>query len=72
MPKKIHLVFSETENGKHFAHSESICVGENLKNYIERYPKAQIIHICENGAQAAKTAAMWNEDYRRNGTYLFE
>ena len=70
--KRIYLVFSETKDGKHFAHAETIRAGENLKNYIERYPSADIIHICESATQAAYLAEEWNDDYRRNKTYMFQ
>ena len=70
--KRIYLVFSETKDGKHFAHAETIRAGENLKNYIERYPSADIIHICESATKAAYLAEEWNDDYRRNKTYMFQ
>lgn len=69
--KKIYLVFSETENGKHYAHAETIKTGENLKNYIERYSSADIVHICENATQAAYLAEEWNQCYRENNTYMY-
>lgn len=69
--KKIYLVFSETVNGKHCAYAETIRTGENLKCHIDRYPAADIVHICETATQAHKIAADWNESYRRNGTYMF-
>jgi len=69
--KKIFLVFSETKNGKHYAHAETIRAGENLKNYIERYPSANIVHICETATQAAFLAEQWNQDYKNNNTYMY-
>lgn len=68
--KKIFLVFVETENGKHFAHAETIKTGENLMNFVGRYPHADTVHICENATQAAFLAVNWNESYRNNGTYM--
>lgn len=70
--KKIYLVFSEMENGKHFAHAETIQVGENLKVYVDRYSDADVIHICESATQAAFLAEEWNEAYKNNGTYMFQ
>lgn len=67
--KKIYLVFSEAENGKHFAHAETIKAGENLKNFIERYTNADIVHVCESATQAYTLAARWNEGYRNTGVY---
>ena len=67
--KKIYLVFSETKDGKNFAHAETIRAGENLRNYIERYPSANIVHICETATQAAFLAEQWNQDYKNNNTY---
>ena len=70
--KKIHLVIVETENGKHYAHAESIRTGENLKAHFGRYPKMSIAHLCETALEAHTTAEKWNEEYRANGTYLFD
>lgn len=70
--KKIYLVFSETKDGKHFAHAETIKAGENLKVYVDRYPNAKVIHICESATQAAYLAEEWNEAYRNNRTYMFQ
>lgn len=70
--KRIYLVFSETKDGKHFAHAETIRAGENLRNYIERYPLAKIVHICESATQAAYLAEEWNESYKQNGTYMYD
>ena len=69
--KKIHLVFSEMKDGKHFAHAEIIKTGENLKNYVGRYPNANIIHICESATQAAYLAEEWNQSYKDNNTYMY-
>lgn len=69
--KKIYLVFSEMKDGKYFAHAETIKTGENLKNYVERYPNANIIHICENATQAAYLAEEWNQSYKNNNTYMY-
>ena len=69
--KRIYLVFSETKDGKHYAHAETIRAGENLKNYIERYPSANIVHICETVTQAAFLAEQWNQDYKNNNTYMY-
>ena len=69
--KRIYLVFSETKDGKHYAHAETIRAGENLKNYIERDPSANIVHICETATQAAFLAEQWNQDYKNNNTYMY-
>lgn len=70
--KKIYLVFSEMENGKHFARAETIKTGKNLKVFVDIYPDADVIHICESATQAAYLAEEWNEAYRNNGTYMFQ
>lgn len=70
--KKIYLVFSETKNGKHYAHADTIKTGENLMSYIKRYPGIDIVHICETATQAAYLAAEWNKSYRDNNTFMFE
>jgi len=70
--KKIYLVFSEIKNGKYYAHAETIKAGENLMNYVDRYGKTDIIHICESATQAAYLAADWNAAYKRNGTNLYD
>lgn len=69
--KKIYLIFSETDNGKHYAHADTIKAGENLKVFIDRYPLADVIHICENATQAYSLAEVWNQVYKNNGTYMY-
>ena len=68
--KRIYLVFSETKDGKHYAHSETIRTGENLMYHIN--PAADIIHICETATQAAYLAIEWNQSYKDNGTFMYE
>ena len=70
--KKIHLIFVDEQNGKFFAFPEAIRTGNNLKCFIERWPSAGIIHICENATEARTLAAAWNECFKKNGTYLFD
>ena len=69
--KKIYLVFSERKDNKHYAHAETIRIGENLKNHIKRYPLADIIHICETATQAHYLAEAWNQAYKDNNTYMY-
>lgn len=69
--KKIYLVFSETKSGKHYAHAETIRAGENLRNFVDRYPESDIIHICETATQAHYLAEAWNQSYRENNTYKY-
>lgn len=70
--KKIYLVFSETKEGKHYAHAETFRAGENIKDYIMRYQAADIIHVCETATQAAYLAEEWNQAYRNNHTFMYE
>lgn len=70
--KKIYLVFSETKEGKYYAHAETIKTGENLHVFVERYPNADIICPCESATQAAYLAAEWNQACRNNHTFMYE
>lgn len=54
-----------------YAHAETIKAGENLKVFIDRYPLADVIHICENATQAYSLAEVWNQVYKNNGTYMY-
>lgn len=67
--KKIHIVFVIEKDGKYFAIPETIRTGENLKPFIDRYP-GHIAHLCETATQAHNVAAIWNEQYKNNGTNL--
>lgn len=69
--KKIFLVFVENHGGKHYAWAETIKTGENLKNYIERYPETIIVHVCESATEAAYLAEEWNKAYREKGINLY-
>lgn len=39
--------------------------------FIDRYPLADVIHICENATQAYSLAEVWNQVYKNNGTYMY-
>lgn len=67
---KIFIVFSETKDGKHYAHAETIRAGENLMNFVERF-KPDIMHICKSATEAAYLAEQWNEAYKKNKTYMY-
>lgn len=69
--KKIYLVFVETEAGKHYSHAETIKTGENLMNFVRRYPKLKAMHICETATQAAFLTEEWNKSFKANGTSLY-
>jgi len=68
--KSIFVVIDKEQDGKHFAFAETICTGENLVPFIERY-KPCICHLCETRKQAEEIALHWNETYRQNGTNLY-
>ena len=68
--KKIFVVFSITQDGKHYAIAETIRTGENLLNYCSRY-NADICHLCESRQEAEDLALYWNKSYKANGTSLF-
>ena len=69
--KKIYLVFMETKDGKHHAHSETIKAGENLMRYVKRYPSAEVMHVCETATQAAYLTVEWNAQFKANGTNFY-
>lgn len=68
--KKIYVVFSVAQNGKHYAFADAIRTGENLKSFIDRY-KCDVCHLCESRKEAETIAYTWNEAYRANGTNLY-
>lgn len=68
--KKIYVVFSVTQNGKHHAFADAIRTGENLKSFIDRY-KCDVCHLCESIREAEALARAWNESYKTNGTNLY-
>ncbi|MCH5191887.1 MAG: hypothetical protein J1F23_06945 [Oscillospiraceae bacterium] len=69
--KYIHIVVTDTENGKHRAHAEKIPTGTNLKNCNDMFPNAKVIHLCESSSHSKTVADYWNESYKKNGTYLY-
>ena len=68
--KMIFVVFSISENGKFHAFADTIRTGENIRYYVERY-NCDICHLCESRKHAEDLAAMWNEQYKKNGTNLY-
>lgn len=68
--KKIYVVFSVAQNGKHYAFADAIRTGENLKSFIDRY-KCDVCHLCESRKEAETIARAWNEAYKANGINLY-
>lgn len=54
--KKIYIVF----DGPRGVFAETIGIGENLINFIERY-NATVAHICETATEAHYIAEAWKE-----------
>ena len=68
--KKIFVVFCVEEKNKRYAYADTIKTGENLVYHINR-AHCTICHVCETRKQADELANRWNEDYKANGTYIF-
>lgn len=68
--KQIYLVYSESKDGKQFAHAESARVRTNIMDYGSIYYHTDIIRVCESATEAYSTAQRWNEAYKKNGTYM--
>ena len=69
--KNIFVVVVTEEDGKYYAIADTIHTGQNIIPIMQRYKDAVIIHLCETRRQADDLAFAWNNDYKRNGTYLF-
>lgn len=66
----IFVVFSITQDKKHFAFADTIRTGENLKSHISRY-NCEVCHLCKSRKEAETLASVWNESYKANGTNLY-
>ena len=73
MNKKHYYVIVEQENGKNYAFTETIRESENLLSVLfKRHPKATSINAFSTIKCAEEIAIAWNEDFKRNGTYMFD
>lgn len=70
--KKAYYIFVEEKEGKHFAFADSIKTEENLLAQIRRYPNLKGVFLCETATQSRQLAEQWNQDYKNNGTYMYQ
>lgn len=70
--KNIYAVFSKaTAGGKRYAYTEAINIKGNNLYAILRMENADVCEVCETRKQAEEMANRWNEDYKANGTSIF-
>lgn len=68
--KMIFAVFSVWENDKRYAYADTIKVGENLVYHIQR-THCTTCEVCATREEANELARRWNEDYKADGTSIY-
>lgn len=66
------FVINTVEDGKSYAHAWRWYNGNNLMCLHDKFPKANIIMICDTMKQAKETAGAWNDTYKKDGRYMFD
>jgi hypothetical protein len=66
--KSHYFVFSQCVDGERFAFAETIRESENILAFAARR-NADYCMACSSRAEAEKIAIIWNESYKRNGSY---
>lgn len=70
--KNIYAVFSKPiAGGKRYAYTMAINIKGNNLYAVLNSQNADICEICETRKQADEMANRWNEDYKANGTSIF-
>lgn len=70
--KRYWFVLSyKTPDGKLYASASPFSTRDNLAWQFDPAAGMVTANICESKKQAEAIAAMWNEAYKRNGTYAF-
>ena len=70
--KNIYAVFSKaTAGGKRFAYVGAIKIKGNNLYGVLAVENADVCEVCETRKQAEEMANSWNEDYKANGTSIF-
>lgn len=73
MLKKTHyLIVVVTENNKHYAYMLKVPGCNNLWSMLKDIPGISSANICDSMKAARELVIGWNQDYKNNGTYLFD
>ena len=65
------LVCTVKENKKYFAFTVTVSESENLVSVFERYKGLITVNFTETKKRAKEIADLWNESFKKNGTYLY-
>lgn len=70
--KNIYAVFSKPiAGGKRYAYTMAINIKGNNIYAVLAAENADVCEVCESHKQAEELMKKWNEDYKANGTYIF-
>lgn len=72
MTGNVWYVLQRSENGKHYAHAFKLRRSENLASFVKDYPNIMTMNACNTMEEAKWLASAWNEQFKANGTYLYE
>lgn len=72
MNKKTFYVFTICENGKFYSYADAIHNNNDLISMFCRIKNLHTANACDSRHQADEIAKDWNEQYRKNGTYMFQ
>lgn len=68
------VVIKDDKEEKYCAFPESVDDSNNMKSFFDKYDAygyhSVIIHYCKSNRFANELSQKWNEQYKRNGTYL--
>lgn len=65
------VLSTKTPDGKLYASASSFTTQDNLSWQFDPAFGTVTANICETKKQAEAIATMWNETYKRNGTYAY-
>lgn len=68
----IHLVITIEHNDQYFAFWKTIKGGNNLWIALKTVPYIYSANVCTSKKDAQAFAELWNEGFKRDGTYMNE
>lgn len=68
-------IFSEKKNDEYeaayYAETMRVSTEDNLKSRLQNIGGLKAANLCASKKEADEICAMWNDGFKKNGTYLF-
>jgi len=72
LPKNNYVVITQTIEEYHLSFADKIPGSYDLYHALQRYKNISGATMCTTWKAAQELATRWNEDYKNNGSYIFD